>query len=117
HCLSISYTPKPRKLPVDFLTPFSLFLRLRYFFPLSPWGRGDGGEGLHLPVPAHPGPSPPRGEGEGAGYSGPTGPVGTMKVQPSSRPRKLPRMRRGIYRPVSICSQAWNSPSSVSPET
>src|SRR5918996_3311234 len=28
------------------------------------------------------------------------------KVQPSSRPGKLPRMRRGMYRPDSIISQA-----------
>jgi len=28
------------------------------------------------------------------------------KVQPSSRPGKLPRVRRGMYRPASIISQA-----------
>src|SRR5689334_5300404 len=45
----------------------------------------------------------------------PSEPDGTVNVQPRARPRKLPRMRRGMYRPASTCSQAWPSASSASP--
>src|SRR5262249_26045630 len=37
---------------------------------------------------------------------------GRTNVQPSSRPRKLPRIRLGIYRPVSINSHAGTDSSS-----
>ena len=37
----------------------------------------------------------------------PPGPGGMTNAQPSSRPGKLPRVRRGMYRPASICSHAW----------
>ncbi len=36
----------------------------------------------------------------------PSEPDGMTNVQPSSLPRQLPRMRRGLYRPVSSASQA-----------
>src|SRR6202040_1782606 len=55
------------------------------------------------------------GQSLGLGYSAlaPPGPGGTTNVQPSSRPRKLPRIRSGMYRPGSTCSQA--GPSSAGP--
>src|SRR5437867_1768703 len=37
----------------------------------------------------------------------PPEPGGMTNAQPSSRPGKLPRVRRGMYRPASICSHAW----------
>src|SRR5262249_45892871 len=39
----------------------------------------------------------------------PSGPDETVNVQPSARPLQLPLMRRGMYRPVSTCSQAESS--------
>ena len=44
----------------------------------------------------------------------PPEPGGTTNVQPSSRPRKLPRMRRGMYRPASTNSQAGESSPAAS---
>src|SRR5205823_2244984 len=45
--------------------------------------------------------------------SGPDG--GTTKLHPSARPRQLPRMRRGMYRPASTsCHAATSAPAGCS---
>ena len=45
------------------------------------------------------------------------GPGGMTNVHPSSRPGKLPRVRRGMYRPASIISHADTLSGSASGTT